>query len=526
MEIPDIYKTTSLNGARLLCLLLIVFTSGCEKKTGSEAKTKELVFKLDEVSAFKVIGQSASFVRGQRGECSSEPDMSVKAWPAFKSDKQLYGSVWFAGKYAEKKSGIQYYFVLDESAGTGNGYDRLYFDLNRDLDLTNDSPVVPQKEPPDNAMLDYSWIEQQVCFDYLYVDFGPDGKRSLEIMPRLTISDSGYSTLSFVATKVRKGKCKIAGQRYAVLLGHAYSVGGRFDLPATALYMIPKGDFKHQPSWWCAELLMAMHKIRGTYYRFSSTPTGDQLIVRPYNGEFGTFKIGSGGRAIRAKKVSGSLRSKDAAVAVGGDLENHWLQAARSCRLPVGDYLPTFLTINFGDLRISVSDNYHSEGKLRDRGGRPYVYGIKIRKDKPFSLDFSNEPEVMFVSPVRDHRVKPGEELVVKAILTDPKLDIMIRGLDAKQFSRRVSSLRPLAILAIVLAALAILSLLSPRFRQRYRYMLPVSVVGLIAVIGFLIVLSSIHNRLGDLGYKKLNPKVIITRADGEKVAEGVMPFG
>ncbi len=81
-------------------------------------------------------------------------------------------------------------------------------------------------------------------------------------------------------------------------------------------------------------------------------------------------------------------------------------------------------------------------------------------------LDFSNQPIVMFALPSRDQRFKPGDTVEVKAVLVDPKLDIMIRRLDGPAengSSRRLRS---------------------------------------------------------------LDPKVLITRADGEKVAEGIMPFG
>lgn len=62
----------------------------------------------------------------------------------------------------------------------------------------------------------------------------------------------------------------------------------------------------------------------------------------------------------------------------------------------------------------------------------------------------------------KNHRVKLGEQLPVKAVLIDPKLDIMIRGLDDTTREPKVS----------------------------------------------------------------LDPKVVITRANGEIVGQGVMPFG
>ena len=137
--------------------------------------------------------------------------------------------------------------------------------------------------------------------------------------------------------------------------------------------------------------------------------------------------------------------------------------------------MPAYLTIDFGRLQINVSDNYHSEDKARDRSGRALVYGMAVRKDKPFVMDFSNQPEVMFTSPAKAQRVRLGEELEVKAVLIDPKLDIMIRGLeDTTRKQTQTPDGRPL----------------------NYQRNL------------------------------SLDPKVLITRTNGEKVAEGVMPFG
>jgi hypothetical protein len=178
------------------------------------------------------------------------------------------------------------------------------------------------------------------------------------------------------------------------------------------------------------------------------------------------------------------LRSEDTAVAVGGELERGgklergWPKPAKSCRLPVGDYLPAIVTVTFGRLSITISNNYHADGQSRRPSSHPPIYGIKIREDKSYVFDFSNKPEVMFASPAKDHHVKLGQELTVKAVLIDPELDIMIRRLDdttRKQKKEYVSS-----------------------DGEKHTYERSVS----------------------------LDPKVVITRADGEKVAEGVMPFG
>ncbi len=132
----------------------------------------------------------------------------------------------------------------------------------------------------------------------------------------------------------------------------------------------------------------------------------------------------------------------------------------------MGDYFPNYINVQFGRLGIGISYNYHSEGKPFGRHRSPRVYGLTIRKDQPYVLDFSNQPTVMFASPSREQGFKPGDTVEVKAVLVDPKLDFMIRRLygPAEDGSK------------------------------------------------------------GDA--LSLDPKVLITRADGEKVAEGVMPFG
>jgi len=297
----------------LLCLLLMVITFGCKEKTEeavSEEQTKKVIgkekseelisggqtnqftFDLKEVSVFDVGELSRYFLRGQGTSCKDGPYRPVK-YPVFKSEKPLYGRISFAGRTAEFHAPAGYHFALDESAGTDKGYDRFYFDHNCDLDLRNEKPLKPMKSPPDGALLRYSSIEQQVCFDNLDVnfDFGSAGTRAIEIMPRLMIRQGGRSELSFIATKVRKGQIDIGGARYNALLGYTYSVGRSLNQPSTVFYLIPKIDLGQPLRWWGGNNLKAMHAIGGKYYRFATTPTGDKLFASPYDGTLGILKI-------------------------------------------------------------------------------------------------------------------------------------------------------------------------------------------------------------------------------------------
>jgi hypothetical protein len=77
-----------------------------------------------------------------------------------------------------------------------------------------------------------------------------------------------------------------------------------------------------------------------------------------------------------------------------------------------------------------VLRNIHADGIPQGRATEaPSVYAIKIREDEPFVLDLSGTPEVLFATPGKDHRIKRGDELEVKAVLIDPTLDIMFRAI-------------------------------------------------------------------------------------------------
>ncbi|MBN1590679.1 MAG: hypothetical protein JW888_14290 [Pirellulales bacterium] len=413
-------------------------TTAEEQSADEPAAETEAVFELEEFSVVKKKDsrEGHEFRIGQRESCSHEPDKTVKTYPKLKSDKPWYGSVRFDRKAHEPNSGRLFHFVVDESKGTGKGYDRFYFDADRNLDLTNDPVLRPMKDPPQGAALPWS-SKQTVPFDYLNVDFdyGPElGQRPLEMIPRFVINeyqDTEYASLAFVPTVGRRGWIKIGRREYRITLGHAYMVGGRFDNPWTGVHLIPLRSSQNREQWWGSDRLGAMRYVDGRWYSLASTPTGDRLFVKPYQGNLGVFEVGPGKRKIDKCSISGSLRSKDTAVPVGNLSKiTYRPEEARQCTLPEGDYNFSIVSVKYGPLSINISNNYHADGKPRGGTDRPTIYGIKIRKNKPFVLDFSNKPEVMFASPAKNQTFKPGDEINMAAVLIDPKLDIMIRGLD------------------------------------------------------------------------------------------------
>jgi hypothetical protein len=461
--------------------IVVLGAIGLAVAGGPEADaTHDATFKLREVSVFDVSKDDqvkGSFLRGQICRCQTEPFAGVRHYPAFVSKVPLYGSVKFGGRGDDTNSAVTYYLAVDESQGTGKGYDRLYFDGNRDLDLANDPVLNLQSTAPDHGYKpNFSSIKSVTCFDFLNLDASGSGSGGghVQVMPRLLLTGDATNTyrfLFFVRTHFFEGDIKIAGEKFHACLGNDYVVAPDLNSPGAALQLTAPGK---SFDWWGGDRISAMHKLGGHYYTFSASPDGS-LTVHPYTGELGRFEIGAGGRALTNFSVSGSLDGRKGGVAVGGDLQSGRPVDAAACEIPVGDYLPEFLTVHYGHLRIQLSQNYHSEGKRQSREDRANVFGFPVRKDHSYALDFANQPAVMFASPTNSQRFKPGEEISVMAVLTDPKLDFMIRHLD--DMARKQTK----------------------------------------------------DENGRDLGYSRdwsLDPKVIITRINGEKVAEGVMPFG
>ena len=474
------------------CVLLAISVGGpgrfaafrageSEGESAAEA-ADSVVFALREISILdSSLDQSLlrDLTRGARAECQEEPHEAIKAYPKLLSEKPIYGLIRLAPDPHQRESGTPLYFVVDESGEDpaleeptkeepeeessildtlrsalfgkkaekpvgeklpklNNTYDRLYVDLNGDLDLTNDLVVTPMKKTPTTLVPRYSSLLQAVVFKEISVplDFGEElGNQPVRLVPRLEIQEhegKEYPGVGFISAVARKGLVKLGNRPYQAVLAQRYPITGRYDCVSTRLLLTSPSDPSAREYWWGADQLTAMRLVNGNYCTTSTTPLGDKLIVKPYRGDLGILRIGLGGRDLDKLSIQGSLKTKDAALAVGESKpgEGGSLEPVTECRLPVGDYIPKYVTLEFGDLHLAISENYHTDGRKNMAVySKSWVYGIEIRKDKPFVWDFSTPPEVMFASPAKDHTCKPGDEIEVNAVLIDPELTIMIRQL-------------------------------------------------------------------------------------------------
>jgi hypothetical protein len=269
---------------------------------------------------------------------------------------------------------------------------------------------------------------------------------------------------------LKQGRLNLANRPFMVLLA---------DRPEQEffLYDIEK---KIAPYWWGSWSLRSYHIIDGKFYEFILTNDDKKIAARPYKGQMGTIKVGKGGREMEKVEFNGSVHQKGNVAAPIGTIKERWPEAVTECMIPVGDYTSYIMHITYDNLDICISNNYHTNAQGQSRSEKEIVYGMQVRKDKPYVLDFSNKPMVVFDEPSKDKTTfSRGDEIKFAAVLVDPELDIMIRGLDDKsvKVDRELKNSDGKVIQTIKVD-------------------------------------------------KSLDPNVVITRADGEIVAEGVMPFG
>jgi hypothetical protein len=482
-----------------MCLLAVVtaasFWAGIAL-AATETTSGQTAFDLKELSLSEAIRQEPQLAySGQRvylgfektefTEDSTQPEKEVKKYPALKTaSKPLYGSVRFTSDPLQPKQGHECHFVID--ATEPGKYDRMYLDVNSDLDLSNDPPLAISTAPLPKGLWERSGDKaERFHFEELSMplDFGGDvGVRPVKMLPLLFVHERKSATLMFVHLTCRSGRIQIGQQSFDALLAQPHVITGRFDRPWTGIYLTPPGKSDEREYWWGSDRLGAYRRSGGKFYTLAATPLGDKLFVKPYDGELGVFQVGAGGRKITGLKLTGSLDTKTHAVAIGeikskerggsGDLE-----PVEKFEIPAGDYTAELLYVYYGSLRIELSTNYHSDGKPRD-SKRDRKYAIAIRKDRPFTLDFSNKPDVMFASPAKDQTFHPGETVSVKAVLVDPQLDLMIRELkDTRKKEKKETDL-------------------DNGRKQSYSR------------------------------DKSLDPLVTITDSSGKTVSEGPMPFG
>jgi len=287
--------------------------------------------------------------------------------------------------------------------------------------------------------------------------------------------------MTFAAAVARKGTVKLGDEEYTALLTQSQMINGRFDSPHTTLTLIPTDPSRKLTPWMTRPTtLSSLHWAKGEYFRISATATGDKLTVAPYRGDCGVLKVSLGDRkGIEKLGISGTLRSGNDRLPVGDTTPYSTAEKFPEHKIPVGDYTPYSLTVDVGKLAARFTQNRYSLEEPHTRMSKPPTGTIKIRKDEPVVLNFSNKPAVLFTSPTKGQTVKPGSSVRLRAMIVDPELNLLVRGLNDT----------------------------TQKIRER-TYKLS---GGQSVTVPY---------------YASLAPTVTITDSSGKQVAEGTMPFG
>jgi len=480
-------------------------------------------------------------VGGQSAMCSPQPSPEVKAYPKLKSKQRLYGVVTFGGGSTSvtfgpappvPSSAVRFHFVLDaseeetppvetpkteEKPGVPDAapkteaskpesksppppkpptllersrlglpgsvaetkHDLLYFDANRDLDLTNDPPVKVMKEPPKGLPV----ASNMKVFERVNVELpqtpGP-GLAKVGVLPILQAYGISAAYVRFVPATIRKGKVRLGNHEYTAILSYSGPITGRLDDPRTRLQLIPAGDegggmrLGGSLDW-----LSAMRNVDGALYQITATPSGDELRVGPYGGDIGVFKVAPANKEVKQCGAVGVFMSKEKAVMFGAPIVTFPTPEPKEPehKLPVGDYTPSLLSVRVGKVEVSLRQNWYSAENPQT--SRPPSFGLQIRKDKPLVLDFAQRPKVVFINPPADKPVRTGEAVLIRALLIESEHDLLIGGLE--DTTRKIGELKYMGPDGKAMSA--------PR-------------------------------------YASLDPDIVILDSSGKKVAEGKMPFG
>jgi len=396
---------------RIVFQTLVVVGLSATVGRGAGDVAMDKTYSLEEVSIFDC-DESIKY-RLQSGQavtdCGNTPGDGI-TYPALKSTKPIYGCARFNMSLFDPQAGLPYHFVLDESAGAG--YDRLYFDVNANLDLTDDAPVGLATKLPD-GMRDESG---SVLFQNVDIslDYGPDqGVFKQTVMPRMMKSgDTVY--MFFTAPTARKGKIQLGSEEVELVLGQTHSISGRYDGPMTGAFL--PGHEVLLP------LVGNWHVIDGTFYRLLATPAGDEVTVSPYTGLFGTFQLGDPNRSADSPVIDfGYIHSKEALFC----LQECPIEDGKA-KVPVGDYRPFRLLVRFRKRRLCFAVDTSRLG----HADAPAVFPYKIRQDETFALNCSGKPEVVFKTPTTGDRIMVGQTLKAEAMLCDTRAGLMIVGLE------------------------------------------------------------------------------------------------
>ncbi len=194
----------------------------------------------------------------------------------------------------------QYPFVLDKKDEKSKGYDRLYFDLNGNGDLTDDKPIDAlhfenqPEEPADYFILDFPRVDLTIDVDGKKLDY------SFILSVSIDLSEKSETiSVSLSPAVYLRGEIELEGEKQKIAV-FDYNSNGRFDDLLTLsektagekdalepaygdmLIIAPEqtanaGISVHVPAAEERQYLARLTPFKDKYYEVKVSPTGDEL---------------------------------------------------------------------------------------------------------------------------------------------------------------------------------------------------------------------------------------------------------
>jgi hypothetical protein len=374
-------------------------------------------FSLREVPADRAHANSMTIYFG----CTEDRDKNVIRYPRFASEHPLYGYM-----PLPEAQGARRCFALDESKGTGTGYDRLYFDANANLDLTDDSPLAA------------SGIGATVFFEDVAVPAqydSPTGAKDYRVTPCLT----AQRYIGFFPATVRQGRVRIGGRSYAVTLSRC-GLSGRYDdecqitLKSSPRFMFGslKGKLLNYVEAEEGSFVpgqMICHQNR--WHRLAVTALGDRITVTPWTGKVGAFEVSS---ALGPSTAIANLSSSDTIIQTTApdSVYDFRTQEAASVQVPEGDYKLDSILVEVGNYFVTLAANSANKSTYGYWKAPGPDYAVPIREHMPFTFALPGKAAFAFGTPDENARLRPGGQMTVRAFLTLPGTNLCVEALQDK----------------------------------------------------------------------------------------------
>jgi hypothetical protein len=382
-------------------------------------------------------------------QCVAGRPADVTSYPAFTSAEPLFGEIRFP--LDRGRDGHETYrlclVALDESKGTGTGYDTLYLDVNGNRDLADDKPSTPVASPP---QAEHAPPRSVFLSDVSLPAEKDAGVASVALSPCIYGSaEPGKVGVTFFPAQARRGNVRIAGRKYEVRLSTA-SVTGRYDTSLTK-FVLYRPQTRPIVSWPGVYGPQAEEKISGPpskmwyirdrWWKLKTNAAGDRVSVEEYKGPTGILRAGKPGEQYEMKGYLMSRGTELAVVEPGSKSEASYRMTAQQ-RLPVGDYAIEHMAFQVRDWHVEVDRDYPPYDR---EGGdaRADEYFIRIRERETFDLEPPRSVSIRIVSPEASEVHRPGDKVAVRGGLVDSELGIIVTYLTTAPPSMLPTSTMP-----------------------------------------------------------------------------------